>query len=99
MQRLERHVKDLKNLPTFLLTFARRFVRGVDSTPSAHTLSKQALLMRDTFGFRQIIVLASRKGPKVWGLASVGGKEVWGRRLGGAGTGRFDFFSTLLLFF
>ena len=68
-----------KDFPTYLINFARRFATG--SYPSATTASSDGQLFRDTFGLRQIIIVATPYG-KVYTLDSSNGAILWSRVLG-----------------
>ncbi|KAG6816901.1 hypothetical protein H0H87_001854 [Tephrocybe sp. NHM501043] len=84
--RLWRHTGDAKNFPQYLNGFIRRFLTGsyasTTSVPEPFSASSsEDTLIRDAFGFRQIIVAATVQG-KVFGLDSSTGRIVWSRVLG-----------------
>ncbi|KAG1742160.1 hypothetical protein EDB19DRAFT_1970533 [Suillus lakei] len=74
-ERLQCQLSDAKNLPQYLATFARRFVTGsyATVTASAASSSDEDTLMRDAFGFRQIIVAATPYG-KLFSIDSSNGR-------------------------
>src|SRR6267154_117548 len=71
-----------KNLPQYLVNFARRFATGSYATVSASAASSSAedTLTRDAFGFRQIIVAATSHG-KLFSIDSSNGRVLWSRVL------------------
>ncbi|TFK50623.1 DUF1620-domain-containing protein [Heliocybe sulcata] len=84
LERVVRHVKDTKDLPSYLTAFVNRFLTGSYETPSTalpSAANTSGLMTRDTFGFRKIIVVATAFG-KIYGLDSTTGDIVWGRVLG-----------------
>ena len=52
--------RELQNLPSFVINFARRFLTGAYETPSSAL--EDGKLERDAFGFRKLIVGASAYG-------------------------------------
>ncbi|KAG1717496.1 hypothetical protein EDB19DRAFT_1814298 [Suillus lakei] len=83
LERLQRQVSDAKNLPQYLVNFARRFATGsyATVTTSAASSSDEDTPTHDAFGFRQIIVAATPYG-KLFGIDSSNGQVLWGRVLG-----------------
>lgn len=73
----------MKDFPSYLFNFVKRFATGsyasVSSSASV-TSDGAALLFRDTFGFRKIIVAATPAGV-VFGLDSSNGAILWQKRL------------------
>ncbi|ESK86134.1 duf1620 domain-containing protein [Moniliophthora roreri MCA 2997] len=84
VQRLNRQMKDAKDLPNYLIHFFKRFATGdyVSVTSSAAPVKQQTGLglHRDTFGFRQVIVMATSRG-KIFGLDSSNGEILWSKLL------------------
>ncbi|KAG6836912.1 hypothetical protein H0H93_001278 [Arthromyces matolae] len=78
--RILRHANDSQNLPRYLTAFVRRFLTGSYAS-SASDFSSSKDLVRDTFGFRQVIVVATVQG-KIFGLDSSTGSIIWSRILG-----------------
>ncbi|KAL0064178.1 hypothetical protein AAF712_008900 [Marasmius tenuissimus] len=80
--RLERQVREARGFPGYLVNFVERFVMGsYESATSSVTKATSGSLHRDAFGFRQVIVVTTRKG-KVFGVDSSNGEVVWSRMLG-----------------
>ncbi|EJD05202.1 DUF1620-domain-containing protein [Fomitiporia mediterranea MF3/22] len=81
--RVTRQVQDAKDFPSYLLAFVRRFATGsyTTATTSAKVSSNSTELERDEFGFRKLIVAATRRGV-VYGIDSASGAIVWSRLLG-----------------
>ncbi|KAF8644498.1 hypothetical protein AX16_008429 [Volvariella volvacea WC 439] len=93
VRRLIRQISDAKDFPTYLFNFVYRFATG--SRPSSHTSKTSTSfatippstpapppsLVRDTFGFRQVIVAATHHG-KVYGIDGSNGEILWSRKLG-----------------
>lgn len=90
--RLLRQIKDAKDLPDYIIHFAKRFATGsYESATSSAAVpppssSAPQLLFRDTFGFRQVLVVSTVYG-KVYGIDTSNGDILWSRLLG---TGRLD---------
>ncbi|KAG6829349.1 hypothetical protein H0H92_004715 [Tricholoma furcatifolium] len=80
-KRLWRHAGDAKNLPHYISNFVRRFLTGSYASTTSIPASSEEALVRDAFGFRQIIVVATTKG-KLFGLDSSTGRIIWNRVLG-----------------
>lgn len=93
IERLQRQIVDAKDLPSYLVHFARRFATGSYASASSvvtpatsthatsHETSSVVELARDEFGFRKIIVVATEYG-KLYGLDSSNGEIVWSRVFG-----------------
>ncbi|KAH7906600.1 hypothetical protein BJ138DRAFT_1015952 [Hygrophoropsis aurantiaca] len=82
LERIIRQFADAKNLPQYLLSFAKRFATGSYATVSASAAaSAEDTLSRDAFGFRQVIVAATAHG-KLFGIDSSSGQIMWSRVLG-----------------
>ncbi|KAG5641215.1 hypothetical protein DXG03_005748 [Asterophora parasitica] len=89
--RLWRHAGDAQNFPQYLIGFVRRFLTGSYASPTsapapASVTSDKSFdtsLIRDAFGFRQVIVAATAQG-KIYGIDSSSGRVVWSRILGKA---------------
>ncbi|KIY63627.1 DUF1620-domain-containing protein [Cylindrobasidium torrendii FP15055 ss-10] len=79
VDRVLRHISDAQNLPRFLAYFARRFATGSYASASSAVL-QDGSLWRDTFGFKQIILAATRHG-KLFALDSSSGDIIWSKML------------------
>ncbi|KAF9075476.1 DUF1620-domain-containing protein [Rhodocollybia butyracea] len=84
--RLVRQIKDVKDLPSYLVRFSKRFATGSyeSATSSASVLpspSVPQLPFRDAFGFRQVLVASTTYG-KVYGIDTSNGDILWNRVLG-----------------
>lgn len=84
--RLQRQLLEARNFPQYVSHFASRFVSGsgaLGTTPVAPVAesTEGGTLVRDPFGFRKILVVATSKG-KVYGLDSASGETVWSRVFG-----------------
>ena len=76
------NVNDLQDFPRYLVQFAKRFTAGSASvTAAAVAAADGGSLYRDAFGFRQIIVAATKNG-KLYGLDSGNGDILWSKVLG-----------------
>ncbi|CAK5273724.1 unnamed protein product [Mycena citricolor] len=86
--RLQRQITDAKDFPHYLAAFAQRFVTGTQE--EIVVSAANGALVRDAFGFHQILVAATAHG-SVFGLDSASGKILWSRVFGlgwaGAGVG------------
>ncbi|KAG8922109.1 hypothetical protein FRC02_012128 [Tulasnella sp. 418] len=78
--RLGRHSGEIKNLPSYIIRFGKRFLTGSYLSPSTPAALSPSELYRDTFGFRKLIVAVTSTA-KVIALDSTTGNEVWGRLL------------------
>ncbi|KZT37697.1 DUF1620-domain-containing protein [Sistotremastrum suecicum HHB10207 ss-3] len=88
LHRLFRQVSDAQNFPSYALDFVRRFVTGQYEKPVSALDSKRTdTLHRDTFGFRQVILVATATG-KVIALDSSNGAIIYSRVLSLGGTQR-----------
>jgi ER membrane protein complex subunit 1 len=67
------------------MRFIKRFATGsyesATSSAAVHTTTSGGLPSRDTFGFRQLIILATAHG-KIYGMDTSNGKILWSRILG-----------------
>ncbi|KAL5498433.1 hypothetical protein ACEPAH_2575 [Sanghuangporus vaninii] len=88
VERITRQISDAKDFPSYLLAFIRRFATGSyekASTSASLVTDNDAtngtILTRDAFGFRKVIVAATRRGI-VYGIDSASGEIVWSRLLG-----------------
>ncbi|KAJ3807314.1 hypothetical protein EV368DRAFT_75106 [Lentinula lateritia] len=85
--RLIRQAKDVKDLPNYIIRFAKRFATGSyesatsSATFSAASSSALKLPYRDAFGFRQVLVVSTSYG-KVYGIDTSSGDILWNRVLG-----------------
>ncbi|TRM55534.1 hypothetical protein BD626DRAFT_525104 [Schizophyllum amplum] len=74
--RLQRQLRDARQFPQALWRFAKRFATGAYA--SATSPASEVGVFRDAFGFRQVIVAATRWGV-VFGLDSSNGQVLWSR--------------------
>ncbi|EKM76614.1 hypothetical protein AGABI1DRAFT_62973 [Agaricus bisporus var. burnettii JB137-S8] len=81
VSRVIRHIADLQKLPAYILHFLKRFVMNQSSLLTTKNNIQSDEAVRDEFGFRQIIVVATMFG-KVYGIDSATGNVVWTRLLG-----------------
>ncbi|KAF9450978.1 DUF1620-domain-containing protein [Macrolepiota fuliginosa MF-IS2] len=79
--RVVRHIADLQKLPAYIIHFAERFFTDQSAILAPKTEFKSSDPVRDEFGFRQVIVVATMFG-KVYGIDSATGDVVWTRLLG-----------------
>ncbi|KAJ7588211.1 hypothetical protein C8J56DRAFT_1164789 [Mycena floridula] len=80
VERLTRQMADAQDFPQYLVNFIKRFATGSYASASSSAAVDDSLV-RDSFGFRQVIVVATVHG-KIFGLDSSTGKTLWGRLLG-----------------
>lgn len=73
-ERIARHIGNLKDLPTYIFSWSQRFLAN------SYVL-QPGELWRDPFGFRKVIIAASRVG-KVYALDSTNGNVSWSKLLG-----------------
>ncbi|KAG9252541.1 uncharacterized protein F5Z01DRAFT_676019 [Emericellopsis atlantica] len=74
IHRVKRHASDLQHLPAWLQSVPSRFMESVFGDGAAR---KEEGLVRDSFGFNKIIVLATRRG-RFYGLSTGGrGEVIW----------------------
>lgn len=75
----------LQDFPSYIIAFAKRFATGSYATavtPGSSSASEPLdSLSRDTFGFRKVIVAASKRGV-IFGIDSSTGAILWSRILG-----------------
>ncbi|KAL0573048.1 hypothetical protein V5O48_008907 [Marasmius crinis-equi] len=89
LARLERQIKEAKDFPNYLVHFVKRFATGSYESATSSAAPKNQKrkgegdggLHRDAFGFRQVIVLSTKRG-KVVGVDSSNGEVLWSRLLG-----------------
>ncbi|KAL1658638.1 hypothetical protein GGF50DRAFT_131591 [Schizophyllum commune] len=74
--RLQRQLRDARQLPQYVYRFAKRFATGAYA--SATSPASEVGVFRDAFGFRQVIVTATARGV-VYGLDSSNGAVLWSR--------------------
>ncbi|KAF5352206.1 hypothetical protein D9758_009183, partial [Tetrapyrgos nigripes] len=83
--RLSRQLRDAKDFHRYLMRFIKRFATGsyesATSSATAHTSTTSTGPSRDTFGFRQLLILATAHG-KIYGMDTSNGKILWSRILG-----------------
>ncbi|KAF8636102.1 hypothetical protein AX17_003807 [Amanita inopinata Kibby_2008] len=82
--RLRRQLVEARNLPQYLYGFFIRFTTGSypsSTSPVNPASSNTTELVRDTFGFRQLIIAATQRG-KVYGIDTANGDIVWSRAFG-----------------
>lgn len=77
IHRVNRHINDLQYLPDYLSSIPGRLLSSILGTEVVQ--SSGAALLRDTFGFNKLVVLATKRG-KLYGL-DVGnqGRIVWSK--------------------
>jgi hypothetical protein len=69
-----------QGFPKYLVGFVKRFATASYASVSA-AISHDSALHRDEFGFKKIIIAATRHG-KIFGIDSSNGHVVWSRILG-----------------
>ncbi|WWC58978.1 uncharacterized protein I303_101524 [Kwoniella dejecticola CBS 10117] len=79
--RLGRHLAELKDLPSYLIRFARRFTAASYTSALRVTPLNTTHLHRDQFGFQKLLIAATAKG-KVFALDSSNGATIWSKNLG-----------------
>lgn len=73
VHRVKRHASDLRYLPDYLQALPRRLLSSIFPVEAA----KSATLVRDSFGFSKLVIVATQRG-KVYGLnAGNSGAVVW----------------------
>ncbi|KAF7317656.1 hypothetical protein MKEN_00853200 [Mycena kentingensis (nom. inval.)] len=82
--RILRQIADAKDFPAYAAAFVQRFVGGAEVVLS--TTASNAPLIRDAYGFRQILVVATSYG-SVFGLDTAGGSIIWTRVFGSSDGG------------
>ncbi|KAK9775144.1 putative ER membrane protein complex subunit 1 [Seiridium cardinale] len=77
IHRVNRHISDLQYLPAYLQSIPGRLLSSILGTEVLQ--SSTASLLRDTFGFNKLVVLATKRG-KLYGL-DIGnhGRIVWSK--------------------
>jgi ER membrane protein complex subunit 1 len=75
--RVNRHVNDLQHLPGWLQSLPKRFLSSI--LPSDSTKAQDGPLVRDSFGFRKLVIVATERA-RVYAL-DVGnqGRVVWSK--------------------
>jgi hypothetical protein len=78
IHRVNRHVEDLQYLPEYLQELPKRLLSSI--LPGETSLQTPGTLVRDTFGFNKLVILATHRG-SVYGL-DVGnhGRVVWSQK-------------------
>lgn len=77
IHRVKRHIKDLQYLPAYLQTIPGRLLSSILGTEVLQ--SSPSSLLRDTFGFNKLVVLATKRG-KLYGLDVANhGRIVWSK--------------------
>ncbi|TVY33476.1 ER membrane protein complex subunit [Lachnellula subtilissima] len=75
IHRVNRHVNDLQYLPGYLQDLPRRFLSSI--LPGDIVSPKPGVLVRDTFGFNKLVIVATQRG-RVYGVdAGNQGSIVW----------------------
>ncbi|KAI5922291.1 hypothetical protein F4810DRAFT_674227 [Camillea tinctor] len=75
VHRVKRHINDLQYLPTFLESIPKRLLSAIIGSDDEGS----SVLVRDSFGFNKLVVLATRRG-KLYGLDTGNhGKIVWSK--------------------
>jgi hypothetical protein len=84
IQRVARQMQDAKDFHHYLINFVHRFLQPSSETLLAFTppdATGPSVLTRDTFGFRQLLIVATNQGT-VYGIESQTGDIKWSRVLG-----------------
>ncbi|WVQ76617.1 hypothetical protein IAR50_006290 [Cryptococcus sp. DSM 104548] len=81
MSRSIRHLEALKDLPVYLINFARRLTGASYSSALHLTPLNKSRLHRDQFGLQKLLVVGTANG-KLFALDSSNGQSVWSRNLG-----------------
>ncbi|KAI1766789.1 DUF1620-domain-containing protein [Hypoxylon sp. FL1150] len=77
VHRVTRHVDELQYLPAYLQTVPSRLVASI---LGSETSASSGTLMRDSFGFNKLVILATKRG-KLYGLdAGNQGRIVWSKK-------------------
>ncbi|KAL2019594.1 hypothetical protein VTK56DRAFT_9491 [Thermocarpiscus australiensis] len=77
IHRVQRHINDLQYLPAYLSRIPTRVVSSILGTDAPSTAGK---LVRDSFGFHKLVILATKRG-MLYGLdTGNGGKILWSKR-------------------
>ncbi|WVQ97485.1 hypothetical protein IAU59_004599 [Kwoniella sp. CBS 9459] len=79
--RLTRHIGELKDLPGYLIRFAKRFTSASYTSAIKITPLNSTHLHRDQFGFQKLLVAVTANG-KLFALDSSNGATVWSKNLG-----------------
>ncbi|WVW78933.1 hypothetical protein I302_100896 [Kwoniella bestiolae CBS 10118] len=79
--RLSRHVAELKDLPGYMIRFAKRFTSASYTSALQVKPLNTTHLHRDQFGFQKLLIAATANG-KIFALDSSTGKVVWSRNVG-----------------
>jgi hypothetical protein len=75
IHRVNRHINDLQYLPAYLQDLPRRFLSSI--IPADIIAPKPGVLIKDSFGFNKLVVVATQRG-RVYGLdAGNRGSIVW----------------------
>ncbi|KAG9230154.1 hypothetical protein BJ875DRAFT_472969 [Amylocarpus encephaloides] len=78
IHRVNRHVNDLQSLPDYLQRLPQRFLSSI--LPPAIIGPKAGVLVRDSFGFNKLVIVATQRG-RIYGLdAGNDGTVVWSTR-------------------
>jgi hypothetical protein len=77
IHRVKRHINDLKYLPAWIDALPMRFMSSIRGKDAPSTAGK---LVRDSFGFHKLAILATKRG-MLYGLdVANGGRLVWNKR-------------------
>lgn len=77
IHRVNRHINDLQYLPGWLQSLPARFLSSV--LPGDSTKAQDGPLVRDNFGFRKLVIIATERG-HLYGLdTGKQGKVIWSR--------------------
>ncbi|OCF34020.1 hypothetical protein I316_04366 [Kwoniella heveanensis BCC8398] len=79
--RLTRHIAEIKDLPGYLIRFAKRLTSASYTSAIKITPLNSTHLHRDQFGFQKLLVAVTGNG-KLFALDSSNGATVWSRNLG-----------------
>ena len=78
IHRVKRHLNDLQYLPAYLDSLPIRIISSIRGTDTPSTAGK---LVRDSFGFHKLVVLATKRG-MIYGLdIANNGRIVWSKRV------------------
>ena len=84
-QRVHRQLLEAQDFPQYATRFVKRFVTGsydsVSSSAAPAANTNETTIVRDTFGFRKVLVVATARG-KVYGIDSANGEVLWSRVFG-----------------
>ncbi len=65
IHRVNRHVNDLQYLPDYVMALPQRIISSI--LPVADSAHKPGVLVRDSFGFNKLVIIATQRG-RIYGL-------------------------------